>query len=93
MDNLLETNFYLFISVIYIIVLSIVGVFFGLMAFLENRSEGETITFKESIVIVLKGLSIIILVGFVLGTITYFGSNLLCDMGLDASNAPENPYF
>ena len=93
MENLLETNFYLFIIVIYVIVLSIAGVFFGLMAFLENSRAGETITFNESVLIVLKGLSIIVLVSFILGTITYFGSILLCDLGFDASCAPENPYF
>lgn len=90
MDNLLETNFYLFIIVIYIIVLSIAGFFFGLMAFFENYG---TITFKEFVMTVFKGLFVIVLVSFVLGTITYVGSSLFCDMGFDASGAPENPYF
>lgn len=90
MENLLETNFYLFIIIVFIITLSFASIVFGLIAFFENRG---TITFKESVMIVFKGLAIIILAGFLLGTITYFGSILLCDLGFDASCAPENPYF
>ena len=89
MEYLLENHFYLFIIIVFIIILSLAGSVFGLIAVFEKCG---TITFKESVTTVFKGLAIIILAGFILGTISYFGAFLLTDLGIDASCAFENPY-
>lgn len=90
MEYLLENHFYLFIIIVFFITLSFAGIGLGLMAFFANFG---TITFKESIMSVFKGLAIIILVSFILGTLSYLGASLLADLGIDASCGFENPYY
>lgn len=90
MEYLLENHFYLFIIIVFFITLSFAGIGLGLIAFFANFG---TITFKESVMSVFKGLAIIILVSFILGTLSYLGASLLADLGIDASCGFENPYY
>ena len=90
MEYLLENHFYLFIIIVFFITLSLAGIGFGLIAFFVNFG---TITFKESVMSVFKGLAIIILVSFILGTLSYLGASLFADLGIDASCVLENPYY
>lgn len=93
MDQLLENNFYLFMVVIFIISFSIVGIMVGVMCIIQDCSEGEPISFKKTIITIIKAIFFIILLGFVFGTISWLSSYILCEMGVRPVDLPENLYY
>ena len=81
MEYLLETNFYLFIIVIHILTFTILGALLGIMALFDEWP----VSLMEIARTVLKGLLFIIILSFILGTLSY-GIGVMGDnCNIDAS--------
>lgn len=85
MEYLLETNFYLFIIVVYILSFTTIGAMLGIMALFEEWP----VPLMEIVKTVLKGLFFIIILSFILGTLSYGLGVLGENCNIDSSCYPE----